>query len=53
MFDACFYLFKNEDMENKVLSNLICLLLRPKKIYVCFRFPDPTYIFGPTVNILC
>ena len=23
-----------------------------KKIYVCFRFPDPTYIFGPTLNIL-
>ena len=23
-----------------------------KKIYVCFRFPDPTYVFGPTLNIL-
>ena len=22
------------------------------KTYVCFRFPDPTYIFGPILNIL-
>ena len=25
---------------------------KAKKIYVCFRFPDPTYVFGPTLNIL-
>ena len=23
-----------------------------KKVYVCFSFPDPTYVFGPTLNIL-
>ena len=25
---------------------------KKKKIYVCFRFPDPTYAFGPILNIL-
>ena len=36
---------------NNVLVNVDCI--RPKQIYVCFRFPDPTYVFGPTLNIYC
>ena len=28
------------------------ILIMPKKIYVCFRFPDPTKVFAPTLNSL-
>ena len=32
--------------------NLAIFDLGQKKKYVCFRFPNPTYAFGPTLNIL-
>ena len=39
-------------------SSLVCArwlflhVLRPTKNYLCFRFPDPTDVFGPIVNII-